>query len=71
MSIQDDIVRRANSWLYNNPCKGTVGNLVQGLVDEVKKLRNEIHELRETVELAEERAQNIATKLHKMRKAQL
>lgn len=64
----DDIVRRANSWLYNNVCKGTVGNIIRGLVDEIKRLRQEQADLRELISLAEERADNLQAQLHRLRK---
>jgi uncharacterized protein (UPF0305 family) len=64
----EDIVRRANSWLYNNVCKGTVGNIIRGLVDEVKRLRQERADLNELIELAEERADNLQAQMHRLRK---
>lgn len=68
--MQDDVVRRANSWLYNNECRGTVGNIIRDLVAEVKQLRQQQADLRELIELAEERADNLSVQLHRLRKTE-
>jgi len=66
--MQDDVVRRANSWLYNNECRGTVGNIIRDLVAEVKQLRQRQSDLHELIELAEERADGLSAQLHRLRK---